>query len=51
MELEETIKYLSEHLRIEVDTEAGYYDEPPVVIVSLFIGDQIISRDSVSLPC
>jgi len=51
MELEETIKYLSEHLRIEVDTEAGDYDEPPVVIVSLFIGDKIISTDSVPLLC
>ena len=51
MELEETIRYLGEHLKIEVDTEAGYYDEPPIIIVSLFIGDQIISSDSVSLPC
>jgi len=50
MEFEGVIKYLGEHLRVEVDTEAGYYDEPGVIIVSLFIGDQLISTDSTTLP-
>ena len=41
---EEVIKYLGEHLRIELDTEYG------VIIVNLYIGDQLISSDKTSLP-
>jgi len=51
MELEETIKYLGENLRVEVDIETKYHeDEPTTIIVSLFIGDSIISSDSGSIP-
>lgn len=49
MEINEIIKYLSENLVIEVESECAMYDESASVKVTLKIDDVIISESSASI--
>ena len=49
MKSSEIIKYLAEHLSIEVDTHQPNYGDAEV-IVKLKIGDVVISESTASIP-
>jgi len=49
MELNEIIKYLCEHLSVEVDTRLPNYGDAELV-VKLKIGDAVISESTASIP-
>ena len=49
MNKEELISFLKENMRIELNTYYRMYAETPSMSVTLFIGDEKICKDSITL--